>query len=939
MRRGIGLVLGLMLGAYSAHGQTRSAWTTSRIQGTPEPPKPFVAEQVFAKITLSNALDMVPVPGLEQWLVAENGGKIRTVPDDPDTAQSDIAIDLKAVHPACDHVYGIAFHPKFAENRQIFITYTNGDKLDDGTRLSRFKVVRDKPLQIDHASEEIILTWLSGGHNGAAIAFGADGFLYVSTGDAEVPAPPDPRITGQDITDLLSSVLRIDVDRKEDGKAYAVPKDNPFVTKPNARPEIWAYGFRNPWKISFDRKTGNLWCGDVGWEQWENIFLVTRGGNYGWSAVEGNNLLFPERRGPTPISPPVVTHGHDEAASITGGFVYRGTRLPELAGAYIYADYETGKIWALWHDGKQITRHEEIADTPHKIVTFGQGEDGELFFIHYGTPATVHRLTRNPNAGKTSPFPRKLSETGLFADVAKQTPAAGVVPFDIRAPMWSEGGKGRRFAAMVGAGDCVSTKIWQNKGRNRIESKVSWPKDTVLAKTISLEMENGNRATARNIETQLLHFDGEAWNAYSYRWNDDATDADLVGPHGGERRLNLKGSTYPGGRHTHTWRFHSRAECIRCHNSWSGFALALQPQQLTDDSAKRLTALGLIDADYSRKSEARLSNPHDESLALVSRARSWLHANCAHCHRENGGGSVPLILNAELGQDELRALNEKPTRGDFGMKDAKVILPGSPWKSVLLHRIATSGTGHMPPLGPRDVDEHAIGFMAEWILSMSKASRQLSPNPVASPDSPETALDMLIMRDMLDARQFEEAARAAAKSPNPHIRGLFEHFLPDSERIETLGPSASIAKIVAKRGDARRGAELFTPTGKAAVCLACHFINGSGRDFGPDLSKTGSRLKSEQIIESLLTPSKTMAQGFQPVVFTLNDGGTQTGFVVKRDSDTVVLKIATGQTVPLKKSDVKSEQPMALSLMPEGLLQSFTAQEAADLVTYLVGLK
>ena len=939
MSRRCSLILGFMLGAAAAYGQTRVPWTTSRIQGTPEPPKPFIAEQVFEKITLANALDMVPVPGLNQWLIAENGGKIWAVPNDIDTAQADIAIDLKASHSTCDHVYGIAFHPKFAENKQIFITYTNGDKLDDGSRLSRFKVVRDKPLQIDPASEEIILTWLSGGHNGAAVAFGADGFLYLSTGDAEVPAPPDPRITGQDISDLLSSVLRIDVDRKDEGKAYAVPKDNPFVTTPNARPEIWAYGFRNPWKITFDRKTGNLWCGDVGWEQWENVFLITRGGNYGWSAMEGNNCLFPERKGPTPISPPVVTHGHDEAASITGGFVYRGTRLPELDDAYIYADYETGKVWALWHDGKQITRHEEIADTPHKIVTFGQGEDGELFFIHYGTPATVHHLARNPNAGKSSPFPRKLSETGLFADVVKQTPAPGVVPFDIHAPMWAEGGKGRRFVAMTGVNDGVATKVWDNKNRKRIESKVTWPKNAVLAKTISMEVENGNAASARNIETQVLHFDGESWNAYSYRWNDEATDADLVGPHGDERRLDLKGGIYPGGRHTHTWRFHSRAECIRCHNSWSGFALALQPQQLTENSARTLTELGLIDADYSKRSEARLSNPHDESLSLSSRARSWLHANCAHCHRENGGGSVPLMLNAELGQDEMRALNEKPTRGDFGMKDAQVIMPGSPWKSVLLHRIATSGSGHMPVLGPRDVDEHAIGFMAEWILSMSKASRPLSPNPVASLDSPETALDMLIMRDMLDARQFEEATRTASKSTNAHIRGLFEHFLPDSERIEMLGPSANAAKITAKRGDAKHGSGLFSPIGKAGVCLACHFVNGSGRDFGPDLSKVGSRLKPEQIIESLLAPSKTMAQGFQPVVVTLNDGGVQSGFVVKRDGDAVALKIATGQTLPLKKSDVKSEQSVPISLMPEGLLQSFTAQEAADLVAYLASLK
>ncbi len=956
---------------------SRVPWTTSRIQGSPEPPKPFVAEQVFTGVTFTNALDMVPVPALGQWVVAENGGKIWALPNDPQTKQATVALDLKALHPKVDHAYGIAFHPKFAANKQVFVTYTNGDKLDDGSRLSRFTVAQERPLVIDPASEEVLLTWRSGGHNGAAVAFGNDGLLYLSTGDSEVPAPPDPLNTGQDLTDLLSCVLRIDVDRKDAGKAYAVPKDNPFVShantpasradtpasnadtpvriqKPNgegaakanpdesvrvtARPEIWCYGLRNPWKMSFDRPTGNLWCGDVGWEQWEQIFLLKRGENYGWSAMEGNNPILPGRKGPTPISPPIVTHSHTEAASITGGFVYHGKRLPELEGAYIYGDYETGKIWALWHDGKQITRHDEIADTAAKIVSFAQGEDGEVLFIHYGTPATVHRLMRNPHTAITTTFPRRLSETGLFADVAMQTPAAGVQPFEIRAPMWADEAVGQRFIGIVGSGG-AATKLSANKTKRRLDAKVTWPKDTVLAKTLRMRMHHEAATSERKIETQVLHYDGESWNAYSYRWNNDETDAELVGPNGDERTLDLTGKNFPGGKHRHTWRFHSRGECMRCHNSWNQFALGLQPPQLTDESARTLTALGLIDADYTKKSAARLSDPHSENLSSEARARSWLHANCAHCHRENGGGSVALMLNAELAQDEMRALNEKPLRGDFGMSDARVILPGSPWKSVLLHRIATSGAGHMPAVGARDVDGHAIGFLAEWILSMATVPPPAQPNPLTSLASPDRALGFLILRDMLEAEDFAEAAELAASSPNAHIRGLFERFLPDDKRVETLGPLATAQKISARRGDAKRGAELFSPTGKAATCLACHFLNGSGRDFGPELSQVGARLTKPQIIESLIAPSKIITQGFQPVVVTLNDGSVQTGFVVKRDDETLSLKIATGQTLPLKKADVKTEQTMPMSLMPEGQLHSLTAQEAADLVEYLAERK
>jgi len=938
-------------------------WTTSRIQGTPEPAKPFMAEQVFTGITLNSALDMVPVPGLKQWVFVENGGKLLCVPNDLTATKAEVALDLKALHSTCDHAYGVAFHPQFASNKQVFITYTNGDKLDDGSRLSRFKVVQDTPLIIDPTSEQVLLSWPSGGHNGAAVCFGNDGLLYLSTGDAEVPAPPDPRVTGQDITDLLSSVLRIEVDHADPGKPYAVPKDNPFLNTPNARPEIYAYGLRNPWKMSFDRATGNLWCGDVGWEQWEQIFLIKRGANYGWSAMEGNNPILPERKSAVPITPPIVTHDHTEAASITGGFVYRGTRLPELVGAYVYGDYETGKIWALWHDGQQATRHEEIADTSIKIVSFGQGEDGDLYFLHWGNPSTVHRLVRNPKAGKPSTFPRKLSETGLLADTANHALAPGVKPYAIRAPMWADGAKGVRMAAFTEGK--IEAKVWTNKKTGKTESKVTWPAGTVLAKTLAMQLDQAKPDSSIKVETQVLHYDGEAWNAYSYRWNEAQTDAEIVGPHGDERKLDLVGEKYPGGKHRYNHRFHSRAECLRCHNAWSGFALSFQPQQLMDEAG--WLASGVVDENFFKCSEARLVNPYAEQESLEARARSWLHTNCAHCHRQNGGGSVPLMVNTEMASNEMRAIDEVPTRGDFGVWGAKVIAPGDPWRSVLLHRLATTGSGHMPVIGAHEVDEHGLMNLMLWITTLplgdeentdpdglekieaiSHATLSSGEQPEESNSSwgkvlkfPESALFTALVgvRTLEPEKQRPGFLSLAKQSPNAHIRALFERFLPDDQRVETLGASASAEKILAVKGDAERGAELFSSTGKAAACLACHFVNGSGRNFGPDLSKVGARLNQAQLIESLLAPSKLIAPGYQPVVLTMKDGDAQSGFIVKREGEDVLLKIATGQSVPLKKAEIQSEQTLPVSLMPEGLLQSFTAQEAADLLAYLGSLK
>ena len=225
-----------------------------------------------------------------------------------------------------------------------------------GSRVSRFRVLKTDPPRVDPGSETVLIRWLAGGHNGGCLKFGPDGFLYISTGDAASPTPPDPFDTGQDISDLLSSILRIDVDRADPGKTYAIPADNPFRDLSGARGEVWSFGFRNPWKMSFDRQTGDLWVGDVGWEMWELVYRVERGGNYGWSVMEGRQPVRPEaRRGPTPILPPTIDYPHSEGASVTGGYVYRGSKYPDLVGTYIYGDWVSHKIWGARFDGKKVT--------------------------------------------------------------------------------------------------------------------------------------------------------------------------------------------------------------------------------------------------------------------------------------------------------------------------------------------------------------------------------------------------------------------------------------------------------------------------------------------------------------------------------------------------------------------------------------------------------
>lgn len=931
-----------------------------KVEGSPELGKPYRDARAFPDLTFKEVLDLVPLPGMNRWLAVERGGRILSFAMREDAAEKQLFADIKALHPDTGNVYAVQFHPQFAENRQVFITYTKAGTVEDGSTLSRFTVLMDDgPARIDPASEVKILHWRCGGHNGAAIQFGSDGMLYLSTGDSEVPSPPDPLNTGQDLDDLLSCILRIDVDHPEPGRAYAVPKDNPFVANPGARPEIWAYGFRNPWKMAFDRKTGRLWVGDVGWELWEMVHLVTRGGNYGWAAMEAGQPIKPETRGPTPISPPVVAHPHSEAASITGGFVYRGKQFPELTDAYMYGDYETGKIWALWHDGNRIIRHEEICDTPYKIVTFGEAEDGELIFSHYAGESTLHRMVRNPMAGRVSDFPTKLSATGLFSDTASQVPTEGVLRYDIHAPMWSDGATAERFIALPKGAAVPETA---KNGRT------TWPKDAVLARTLSVEMEQGRPESLRKMETQMLHFDGATWQGYSYRWNEAGTDAELVDADGDTMKLLLKHPKAPGGLRRYEHRFHSRGECMRCHTMWTGFINGFQPQQLKNP--ERFVEAGIISPAYLDTSKARLMDPHDPSGSLEPRARSWLHANCAHCHRQHGGGSVALMLNAELPLNETKTVNELPQRGTFGVQDARIIAAGSPGHSVLLHRLAVSGAGHMPILGAREVDVEGLKLLSEWIAGLSQPEGgPIFPPSLASSadaavkqwmafvvggqldldeafhvllsDSPANALRLLNYIDSGDVAGsvVKETLARTATSPSGQVRAIYERFLPPEQRQELLSAVVDARSLLAHPADAGRGAALFQEGGKAAACLACHFVNGIGRNFGPDLTKVGTRLNHEQILNSLLHPSATLAEGFATTVVTMKDGSAQTGFVVERNDATLTLKIATGQGVELNKSDLVSEQPLPASLMPEGLLQAFTAQEAADLIAFLASLK
>ncbi|QDT04718.1 Soluble aldose sugar dehydrogenase YliI precursor [Rubripirellula lacrimiformis] len=325
---------------------------------------------------------------------ASQYGAIWSFDNQADVSDSKLVLDLRGkVHDwkrsgANEQgLLGLAMHPDFKNTRHFYVYYSHPS--ESKSVLSRFTMSKDNPLVADPASELVLMEIDQPyqNHNGGSIEFGPDGFLYVSLGDGG--DRNDPHGNGQNLATLLGSILRIDVDHPADGKNYGIPADNPFVDVKDARPEIFAYGMRNPWRIAFDPKTGDLWAGDVGQELWEEVDVITKGGNYGWSTREGSHAFGNRSASENASDPiePVWEYDHQIGKSITGGRVYRNSRLPQLDGRYIYADYVTGSVWALTFDPatKTVIRNEQIIPDSVAVLAFGQDAAGEVYVLTNST--------------------------------------------------------------------------------------------------------------------------------------------------------------------------------------------------------------------------------------------------------------------------------------------------------------------------------------------------------------------------------------------------------------------------------------------------------------------------------------------------------------------------------------------------------------------------
>ncbi|MCS6286580.1 MAG: PQQ-dependent sugar dehydrogenase [Nitrospira sp.] len=685
-------------------------------------------QRVFQNLIFSEPVAMLQAPGdNSRWFILERIGRILVFDNSQTVATAQVFLDIRdrvvEMEQSEAGLLGLAFHPNFASNGRVYVNY-----IDHSVRsvTSEF-TSSDGRLTLNPNSERVLLTVNkpADNHNGGQLNFGPDGLLYLGLGDGG--GGGDPQGNAQNPMRLLGKMLRIDVNAQPGGQPYGIPADNPFAVNPRCNvngtgtqncPEIYALGLRNPWRWSFDRQTGTQWVADVGQGQWEEINIVTRGGNYGWNHREGAHCSEPENGCQTPgLIDPVGEYDRSMGFAITGGYVYRGPQTTSLVGRYIFADFGSGMIASLTPSAGgtyTIAQHVQPGSAPTgapgqlMISAFGESNDGELYLLDY-VRGHIYRLVFTASGGVGSGYnvPQQLSATGCINTSSPGAPPlSSLIPYRLNAGFWSDGvGKDR----WIGLPNGQNISVQANGDWN-------FPNGTVLVK----HFRDGNQL----IETRLFmrHPDG-VWAGYTYQWNQAQTEA---------TRITGGGTASVGGQ---TWTFPSEGQCMQCHTQAAGFVLGLETAQQnghhlypqTGRTANQLTtlnAVGVLSPPVGANPPA-YADPSDTGRSLTDRARSYLHANCANCHRPGGPTGVNLDLRHDTLLSQTGACDVLPSRGELGIANARIIAPGDYARSVLHARMnRRNDPAMMPPIASSVIDTAGEQLMRAWIDSLTAASCQ-----------------------------------------------------------------------------------------------------------------------------------------------------------------------------------------------------------------------
>lgn len=612
--------------------------------------------------------------------------------------------------------------------------------------------------------------------------FGPDGYLYVSFGDEGDQG--EPYRNAQYITkDQFSSIIRIDVDKQAGnlepnphytiprdgtGKAYfSVPADNPYVgnsvfyngttytpSHPDfgkIRTEIWATGFRNPFRFDIDNNAGvtEVWVGDVGRDSWEEVSKVRKGDDAGWSYWEGSHLSgITHAIPPTTHRPPEYDYPHSNGNNCAiGGVLYRGTAYTApLKDKYLFGDHGSGRLWVLDPTQPAGSNVQDLG-----VGTIGQVVDfhvdpltGEILIAQYQVSKKIYRLKEGVVSGN---FPQSLSQTGAFADLQTLKPNPGLVPYSPNLTFWSDGAEKRRFFSIKNLTDQISYSR---------DSTWTFPDGMIFVKHFDMDLNRDNPGTnLKRLETRFLVRNPSGLYGVPYRWNDQGTEATLVGTGGVDFDLQIQ----QGGQMlTQTWHIPSRGECITCHNPNAGHALSLNTRQLNKNGQLNVTSdnfLSLLSnsgylsglADNPATLE-RYYRPNETQANLESRVRSYFGVNCSHCHQPNSGIVESWDARGHLSVDAMRILYGIPVSETYHEADDYLIKPGDKTNSVIWNRIQArsnigDGTYHgysqMPPLATRVVDAAGVQLLSDWIDNYANAAPTITSGSPSNTDLSENA--------------------------------------------------------------------------------------------------------------------------------------------------------------------------------------------------------
>lgn len=747
----------------------------------------------FPALRFEDPIRVVQPPGTNRLWVLCQDGEIWSVDKANPTAKT-LVLDIKdrcvghGEGEGDSGLLGIAFHPQFGQvgspkRGHVYLWYSfrppgEGYSVSSYNRLSRFTLT-DGATSIFPNSEMVLInqydrkTW----HNGGGMFFGTDGFLYLTNGDEgdeinDAQATDGFYTNSQKINDgLFSGVMRIDVDmdparshpirRQPRSSAtppagwpvsysqnYYIPNDNPWQSAGGSYlEEFYAIGLRSPHSLTLDPVTGEALIAETGHDEQEEINKLAWGANYQWAFLEGNVPgPVPGVFGPGTSTPPIHINANRsvDGSGMIGGWVYRGSQFSaDLGGKYVFGDFISNKIWALdWQTPgaprRWLATVPRIPGSATGITNLSVDAQNEIYITVHGPAGRIYKLA---TTGATSTPPATLSATGAFTNLSTLIPTAGIVPYTVNSPLWSDGAEKRRWIAVPTNGAPYSPSETVSFAAT---GQWAFPVGTVTIKHFEIPISQANPNLKRRLETRFLVRTLEGWYGLTYRWRPNGSDADLVPENGVSEDITI--AQTDGSTRMQRWDFPSRENCMGCHNQQAGFALGVNTRQLngshtypsTSLTANQLatwSAIGMFNTTLTSGQIAGLAKAvaiTDTTASLELRVRSYLDTNCAQCHQPGGIMRSEWDARFDTPLEEQGMVNVSPTNG-FGIDGSKIIAPGDPDKSLLYIRMndVDNPQVQMPPMGRNVRHDAAIGLLEQWIaqLAVDAAKRDSAGKP------------------------------------------------------------------------------------------------------------------------------------------------------------------------------------------------------------------